>query len=338
MSAMKDVENILNLESSPSSFELDVLDGFSEEIKSIPSKYLYDERGSFLFEKITEQPEYYPTRSELEILHKRKEELLRLVGNEPFRLVELGVGDGEKTKVLLHYFLEKGLNFEYVLVDCCKELVQQVTARLKNEYPIKIIGLIADYSTALAWIRQENNKRNLVLFLGSSIGNFDRKQTPHFFHEIWNVLNDKDIVFIGFDLKKDIRIIERAYKDAAGITSEFYLNLLDRLNRELDADFNKEFFVHHSFYNVAEGRVEGWLVSTQPQKVTFGKLQKSFNFQAWEGIHLENSYKYSLQEIGELAKTMGFELESQLLDSKGYFADAIWQVDKISSYLLKFHE
>jgi len=334
--------SILNLENEGlyqnRTFALDVLDGLSAHTKSIPSKYLYDEKGSKLFELIMEQPEYYPTKCELEILQKRKHDIKDLALDTPFRLVELGVGDARKTKVLLQHFLDNGLKFEYVLVDLCEEMIRQVADSLAKEYkdfPLSILGIVADYYAALSWLRGRNSIRNIVLFLGSSIGNFDLQQTQHFLNAMWNALNDSDCVFIGFDLKKDIGILQKAYNDSAGVTKEFNLNLLDRMNKELGADFDRRHFVHHSFYNPREGRMESWIVSTRAQHVAINKLEKIFEFEAWEGIHMENSYKYSLNHIEKLANTLGFALDHTLIDSKGYFVDAIWQVKKMKPVLIE---
>lgn len=342
---MQTTYRILNLEESgfcPSGrFDLDVLDGLTSKPKELPSKYLYDAIGSHLFENIMKLEEYYPTGCELEILTRCKRDLQQMTGKSPFRLVELGVGDAKKTRILLRHLVDEGHEFEYVPIDCCQEMVEEVVSTLQKEFrfsPLSVLGIIADYTTALQWLSKENGVRNIVLFLGSSIGNFDPKQAQQFLHQIWNALSDGDSVFIGFDLKKDIAMLERAYDDSRGITREFNLNLLDRMNRELDADFNRDQFFHHSYYNPCEGRMESWLVSKITQTVTIGRLQKSFDFQPWEGIHVENSYKYSIKDIEELADAMGFVICDELLDSKGYFVDAIWQVKKIQAPIMEMKQ
>jgi L-histidine N-alpha-methyltransferase len=266
-------------------------------------------------------------------LERRKQDIYQIATRAPFRLIELGVGDARKTKVLLNHFLEQGLQFEYVIVDFCQERIEQTVASLQKEYNrpgLTVLGIVADYSTALVRLKGENNLRNIVLFLGSSIGNFEFRQMRDFLQEMWNAINDGDCVLIGFDLKKDIHILQSAYNDKAGITREFNLNLLDRLNRDLEADFDRNKFLHHSFYNPAHGRMESWVISNQKQTITFAKLQKAFEFDTWEGIHVENSYKYDLKEIGKLAETVGFSLDGKFIDSKGYFADVIWEVKKLS--------
>lgn len=327
--------SIINCEelslSTLASFSLDILNGLSSTPKTIPSKYLYDERGSLLFEQITEQIEYYPTNCEVEILNRRKEDISRLTQFRPFRLLELGVGDARKTKLLLKHFLESGLDFEYILVDCCRETIRQTINQLKIEFsvfPLTAIGLAGDYSSAFGWLNGQQKLKTIVLFLGSSIGNFEPKQMINFFNGLWNSLNHEDAVFIGFDLKKNIDTLQLAYNDKAGITREFNLNLLDRMNREFNATFDRNFFIHHSFYNPAQSRMESWIVSTCSQTVTFEKLHRSIHFEPWEGIHVESSYKYNLEEIETLAQKMGFIIDEKLMDSKGYFVDAIWHVNK----------
>lgn len=331
---------IINLEEkgrfSNHTFAIDVLEGLSKKPKFIPSKYLYDAKGSNLFEKIMELDEYYLTNSELEILKKCKKDLRHLASDGPFRILELGVGDAKKTKILLHHLLDQGLEFEYVPVDFCQEMIEQVVASLKREFkhlPLSVLGIVGEYYSALSWLSKENPKRSILLFLGSSIGNFERQELHHFLHYMWNALKDGDYVFIGFDLKKDIGMLEKAYNDSAGVTREFNLNLLDRINRELEANFDRDQFVHHGFYNPSEGRMESWLISKKAQTVTIGQLQKAFDFQAWEGIRVENSHKYNIKEIEELAEAMGFENDEELIDSQGYFAEAIWLVKKMSNAL-----
>ena len=324
---------------SKCAFALDVLNGLSKQPREIPSKYLYDTRGSYLFEQITELPEYYQTQSEIEIIRQRIDFLRQLISPAPFRLVELGVGDGRKTKLLIQDFLKHGIEFEYAPIDVCPITIEKVVDELKQDYShtqLKVLGIIADYSEALQWIGSHNSKRNIVLFLGSSIGNFDKQQIVQFLHQMWVSLNEGDIAFIGFDLKKSLPVLERAYNDSAGVTKEFNLNLLDRINRELEGDFVRENFDHYSFYNPAEGRMESWLMSRKNQKVFLRTLQKTFEFEAWEGIHVENSYKYNLKDLKHLADQVGFVTDTVLLDSKNYFAEAIWQIKKIDAAIGAF--
>jgi L-histidine Nalpha-methyltransferase len=316
------------------SFSLDVLEHFSNYPKRLPFKYHYDARGSRLFDQITELKEYYLTRCEQEILQQFKREMTQTMAPSSFfRLYELGAGNGQKTKELLRYFLEMGLTFEYAPIDCSQAAINQLVTSLREEFgdSLQVKGIIGEYFEALALLQDEKNHvKNIVLFLGSSIGNFDLEEAEHFLHHLWAVLKEGDDVFIGFDLKKDIAILEEAYNDSMGITREFNLNILDRINRELGGNFDRNKFIFHSFYNPAKGRVESWLISIESQMITIANLQKTFVLDAWEGIHVENSYKYNFKDIEELAKKTDFVIEKEFLDSKKYFAGTIWRIKKNS--------
>lgn len=332
---MQGITHVLNIGQSSASlaqlFELDILEGLSSQPKYIPSKYLYDARGSKLHEQIASLEDYYPTSCELEILQKRKKDIREIASDKPFRLIEFGVGNPQKTQVLIQHFLEHGLEFEYYLADSCPEMIQLTVKALEEKYrpnSVHIVGVVADYSQVLKWLNTQSSMKNILVFLGSSLGNFNLHQLQHFLREVWMSLTNEDSVLIGFDLKKDFSILKKTYNDNDGSIQEFYLNILDRLNRELSGNFDRNKFIHHAFYNPAEGRIENWLISTQQQTVALDKLQKSFSLEPGEGIHIENCYKYSLRSIEELAESLGFGIDKELIDSKGYFVDAIWHVNK----------
>lgn len=331
--------------SSDQTLAMDILEGLSATPKYIPAKYHYDDRGSRLFQKITNLKEYYPTRCELENLKHFKDDLADLISDKPFRLIELGVGDGHKTKILLQHFLDLQLQFEYIPIDCCQEVITGVTQSLNQEFKetgLKVFGMTADYFSALKWLSSQTATRNVVLFLGSNIGNFTPEETKHFLHHIWNSLKEGDYILFGFDLKKDIATVQNAYNDKLGITEEFNLNLLERLNTSLGSNFNRNKFQYHSFYNPKESRIESWLMSTAEQTISIPGLQKSFHFDAWEGIHVENSYKYNLKEIETLAHATGFAIKDSYIDNKAYFAEVVWEVKKMpqqtSSSQMEAHE
>ncbi len=312
-------------------FALDVLEGLSAHPKTIPSKHLYDEHGSRLFHKITELDDYYQFRCELEVLEQFKHQILQMIGKAPFRLIELGVGDGRKTRMLLRHFLDQGVEIEYFPIDYCSAIVSTVVESLKQEFsgrPLKVVGMEADYFSSFSWLEKKSARRNVVLFLGSSIGNLDRHETEHLLHHMWNSLNQGDLVLIGFDLKKDISVLERAYNDSAGITRAFNINLLNRMNRELNAHFNPAQFKHYSFYNPGKARMESWIISKISQTIEIEKLQKEFSFEAWEGVHVENSYKYDFKNIADLALCTDFLVKREMVDAKGYFTAAILEVHK----------
>jgi len=310
-------------------FALDVLIGLSQTPKSLPSKYFYDKEGSKLFQQITELPEYYLTQCESEIFQNKKGEIASLIGRNQFNLVELGVGDGRKTKILLKHFLEVGLAFRYVPIDICEAAVEGLIGGLDKHVPqVPIAGLVADYCDGLKWLSTMNGYRNVVLFLGSSIGNFSYSEAREFLYGLWNALEDGDYLLIGFDLKKDIQVLERAYNDSQNVTAQFNLNLLHRINRELGGNFNADQFQHYSSYNALSGAMESYLISRQEQVVDIAKLNQSFPFEAWEPMHTEYSYKYLESDIASLAEETGFTIVAQLMDSKKYFVDSVWQVSK----------
>lgn len=330
METLPEILTIEGARATTDTFAADVLAGLSRRPRSLPCKYFYDETGSRLFQQITETQEYYLTRCEAEILHQSCGALGRLMGCGPFRLVELGAGDGRKTGILLRHFLQCGLDFQYVPVDICGEAINVLVDRLGRQYvdpPLLICGLAAEYFDALGWLKGQDTLRNLVLFLGSSIGNFNRRQTRRFLMRLRRSLNPGDYVLLGFDLKKDLQLLHRAYNDAGGVTRRFNLNLLQRINRELDGNFNLDQFQHLGYYNAARGRMESWLVSTSEQRVCLGQLGQTFSFRAWEAVHVENSYKYDVREIEELAAGAGFAVERHLFDSQRYFVDSLWRVE-----------
>lgn len=333
---MKAAYTLLHLENkglnAEQVFALDVLDGLSAYPKNIPSRYLYDKLGSQLFQKITELDEYYQFHCELEILKEFRSQISKVVGSSSLRLIELGVGDVRKPQILLQHLLERSIKIEYIPIDYNPEVVSNVIESLKQKfsgYPLRVSGLVADYFSALSCLEKKSTQLNIVLFLGSSIGNLNENETKHLLYHIWASLNQGDFMLIGFDLKKDFSIMERAYNDSKGVTKAFNINLLNRMNSELLAHFDVSKFIHYCFYNPREGRMESWVVSKIPQTVLIEKLQKEFHFDGWEGIHVENSYKYSLASIKNLALKTGFSVKQKMTDKRGYFVAEFWQVNKM---------
>jgi len=313
-------------------FSGDILVGLSKKPKEISSMYFYDQRGTRLFQKIMDLPEYYLTKCEFNILKTKKQDFSRLVKNEPFNLVELGAGDGRKTSLLLEHFLKKKLTFKYIPIDISESAMKTLTQFLNQKFPeLEAQGLVAEYFEGLQWLSNLSFHKNMVLFLGSNLGNFNKIQSRVFLHNLWNSLQDQDYVVIGFDLKKNIELMLRAYNDSQNLTGEFNLNLLRRINRELGGNFNLKKFRHYSNYDVFTGAMESYLVSLESQTVFLKKIGQSFSFEAWEPIHTEYSYKYLISDIEKLAEHTGFAIEKQLFDSKKYFVDSIWRVEKIKS-------
>ncbi len=314
-------------------FALDVLIGLSETPKRLPSRYFYDDRGSELFARIMQLPEYYLTTLEYEILEQKVDRFARLVDTESFNLVELGAGNGQKTSLLLKHFIDAGLDFYYVPIDISEGAMKTLLNYLKTTFSgLRTDGIVAEYFDGLTWLNTITQRRNMVLMLGSNLGNFNRAQARVFLRSLWNVLNEGDKVVIGFDLKKDINQMLQAYNDHEGITRKFNLNLLHRINRELGGNFHIERFQHFSTYDVFSGAMESYLVSLEEQEVYIEEIGQTFSFRPWEPIHTEYSYKYLESDIMELAKQTGFSIDDQVYDSKKYFVDSIWQVQKIERY------
>lgn len=312
-------------------FALDILLGLSQKPKKISSRYFYDKEGSELFTKITELPEYYLTKCEFEIMEKHKQQIADLVSGESFNLIELGPGDGRKTNILLKHFLELGLNFQYIPIDISEASMKDLIVSMNNRFSsLNTHGLVTEYFSGIKWLNENKKRRNLILFMGSNIGNFNASNARVFLKSLWNSLNSNDYIMIGFDLKKDIDLMLNAYNDSQGITSLFNMNLLKRINKELDGNFDIEKFRHFSNYDVYSGAIESYLISTEKQSIFLKALGQEFFFQAWEPIHTEYSYKYLESDIESLAKETGFTLENQFYDSRKYFADSIWKVNKVS--------
>ena len=310
-------------------FALDVLVGLSAARKSIPSKYFYDELGSDLFRQITKLPEYYPTSCETEIIENHWQTIAAFVDGEPFNLVELGAGFSQKTTLFLKRFLESNLDFQYVPIDISTAAMRSLVESLNYQFPtLRSYGLVTDYFHGLKWLNNRWHRKNLVLFLGSSIGNFTHDESCFFLRNVWNFLNHDDLVLIGFDMKKDIDLLLRAYNDSQGLTREFNINLLRRINRELGGNFEIAKFRHFGTYDVFSGAMESYLVSQEKQSVFIEFIGRSFFFEAWEPIHTEYAYKYLLSDIEKLANEAGFKICEHLFDPKNLFTDSVWGIEK----------
>ena len=310
-----------------------VLEGLSERPKRLSSRYLYDDRGSGLFRQIMTLEEYYPTRCEAEIIEAHGPAIAARFAGTPVNLVDLGAGDGAKTVRLLHQLQAAGADVTYVPIDISEQALRTACETLAGELPgLPVKGLVAEYIAALHWLTANDDGRvNLVLFLGSNIGNFNRAQARTFLRQLWSALNPGDYVLTGFDLKKDIDLLLAAYNDAKGVTAAFNMNLLNRINRELGGHFDLDKFRHYSTYDVFTGAMESYLVSMEKQTVAIDTLHSNFHFDAWEPIHTEYSYKYLESDIRSLADSTGFAIADTLHDSKRWFADSLWRVVKTIS-------
>ena len=298
----------------------DVRKGLSAQPKRFLPKYFYDELGSQLFEAICLLPEYYLTRAENEILQKYSDQIVAAVeGNKT--LVEMGSGSASKTRLIIEALLRRQQELLFMPVDISATALESSSRILLQSYPrLAIEAYAADYFAGLAELGKKPRARTLALFLGSNISNFDRDEALRFLRALRSVLNRGDALLLGADLKKDPAILEAAYNDALGVTSAFNLNVLARINRELNGSFDLHNFRHRAFYNESAGRIEIYIESLIDQRVRIEKLDLDVDFGAGELIHTENSYKYDINGIRALAGQTGFELSRTWLDSQERFS------------------
>ena len=324
-----------------SQFAEDVLRGLSSTPKHLSSKYFYDDEGSRLFQEIMRLPEYYPTRAELGIFQTQTSEILnafvaddstgenpRTAIREPHSidLIELGAGDGTKTAVLIDHFIRNDLDFTYSPIDISQEANDALSAKFREKFPgLRINAHTGDYFKVLDSLRNCGDRRKILMFLGSNIGNFQRDQAVDFFRQLRSVMKLNDRLFVGFDMQKDPRVIVSAYDDPQGVTAAFNLNLLRRINRELGADFDLEKFSHYAQYRPVECAARSFLISREKQTVTIGALNRSFDLEQWEAIFMEISQKYTRPMIEDLACESGFAIETEFFDNVNFYTDSFWR-------------
>ncbi|WP_231489753.1 L-histidine N(alpha)-methyltransferase [Pedobacter sp. Leaf170] len=305
----------------------ETLEGLKQEPKRMYSKYFYDETGDVIFQQIMNMEEYYLTNAEMEIMKHQANHIADVLSdnNAGFDLIELGAGDATKSIHLLKALIDKKLDFKYFPIDISEHVIAELEQSLPAELPaLNFQGLIGDYFKMLKKETAISDRKKVVLFMGANIGNMDVQEAQTFCMGLKHLLSPNDILIIGFDLKKNPRKILEAYNDKAGITSSFNLNLLSRINRELDGDFDVNAFEHYASYNPENGACKSYLISLQNQTVNIGS--EEFNFSKDEYILMEISQKYSKQEIEELANASGFKVVKYFTDEQHYFVDAVWKV------------
>lgn len=307
--------SILDLHPLLSSLKEEVLMGLRQNQKVLHPKLFYDEVGSQLFNQITTLPEYYVTRCEKEILATYQRDIASMIGsNTP--IIELGCGSEEKIQLILDPE-QKGNR--YIPIDISRDALKNTIEKLSGDYPLlNVEGIRADYTQALSFLCQASEDKKVILFLGSTIGNFVEKEREAFLHQLASHLNRGDGLLIGIDLIKSPQLIEAAYNDSQGITAAFNKNVLHRINRNLDATFNVEQFSHHAFYNSKQNRIEMHLISECVQHVCIG--EEMFSFLPGESIHTENSYKFDLDEFEQTLLNAGLCLRKVWTDEREYFA------------------
>jgi dimethylhistidine N-methyltransferase len=301
--------------SESSDFAADVVAGLSSNPRTLPCKYFYDERGAALFQKICELPEYYITRTEIDILDRNRAEIASQLGPN-IQLIGLGTGAGTKTRILIEALTNPAV---YVPVDISEKQLRESTTLFQKIFPeLEILPICADYLQPVV-LPQARRKaaRNIVYFPGSTIGNFGPDEAIEFLRRVANVCQENGGLLLGVDLKKDAGVIEAAYNDSAGVTARFNLNLLERVNRDLGADFDIDQWQHRAIYNSNAGRIEMYLISEVDQFVHVA--EHKFHFRRAEKITTEYSYKYAPEEFALLAGKAGFEFAHMWSDDARLF-------------------
>jgi dimethylhistidine N-methyltransferase len=294
-------------------FADDVVAGLSARPKRLSPKYFYDEQGAQLFEEITRLPEYYPTRCELAILERHATEMAAFIPPDA-ALIEFGSGSTRKARMLLNVAPITA----YVPVDISSEMLLQEAAELRRDYPrLGVVPVEADFTKPFQLPGGIAGRPHVGFFPGSTIGNFEPHMAAAFLHHAAEMLGAGATLIIGYDLVKDVRVLNAAYNDAAGVTARFNLNLLTRINRELGGTFDLEGFCHQAFYNSERRRIEMHLASRTRQKVRVAG--RSFDFRGGETIHTENSYKYTPESFGAMARGAGWTPVASWSDPQGYF-------------------
>lgn len=308
----------------------EVLEGLKKSSKTISSKFFYDSKGSELFQKITQLDEYYLTRCEREILQSIGPSLEKHLGGDAVELIEIGPGDGSKGRLVLSQLLSNPKQIEYFGIDICDHALEELK-KVFSSLPQKIDPqlVLGDYLKFSNLPLIKNNKRKVVCFFGSSIGNLSHAESTSFIQEVSQVLTDGDCFLIGFDLKKDHNIMTKAYNDSLGVTREFNLNLLTRFNREFGSNFDLSKFKHLEYYDEQLGAMVSYLISTSDQIVSIG--DENIKFNVGEKIHTESSHKYDEKDIQNLISNSDLIIADQFLDSKKYFNCVLFKkVDQIS--------
>ena len=312
-------------------FARDIAEGLRRTPMRLSSKYFYDDKGSELFQQIMRMESYYLTDAEFEIFNTRGNALVEACSPDgsDFRLVEFGAGDGLKTKVLIQHLLNAGIDFTYTPIDISQGALNGLVADCGDRWPeLEMEALQSDYFAALdRLVERGDTQRKVILFLGSNIGNFQRHEALEFLSAIRDHMNPGDRLLIGFDLKKDPNIIVPAYSDPEGITREFNLNLLDRINRELGGNFDRKKWRHSATYDPMSGETKSYLIPVEDQTITLSCVGESFPVKAWQPIWTELSQKYDDTMIREMAEESGFMYLESIIDSRRYFVEAIWEME-----------
>ena len=296
----------------------DIIQGLSQNQKTLPCRYLYDDLGSELFEQITDLPEYYPTRTEQSIIEKYATEITRFTG--ACELVELGSGSSCKTRILLDAYSQLNRPLHYYPIDVSAGILKATALALLDRYPdLQLCGIAGTYEQALAQLPPAELENRLLIFLGSTLGNLTDEQRSRFLNQIKQVLQPGEFFLLGVDLQKPIETIEAAYNDDRGVTAKFNLNILSHLNHRFDGNFDLDLFKHLAFYNRKQQRIEMHLRSLITQTVFLKALNYQFTINAQETIHTEISRKFHLPTLVDILRIHAFKPLKIWTDPQDWF-------------------
>lgn len=311
------------------SFKKEVFEGLTAYPKYLSSKYIYDAQGDKLFQDIMAMPSYYLTDCEFEILSLHTKEIVHYFENQQkgFDLIELGAGDGKKTKVLLRYLAKNNTNFTYKPIDISQHAIDSLSKKLEQEIPsIDVAAEKGEYFEVLTKLKTISKRKKAIMVLGSNIGNLLHPRAIDFLSQLKKAMTKDDMLLIGFDQKKNPQTILDAYNDPEGITAAFNKNLLVRINREMDANFDVSKFIHWERYDPETGTAKSYLVAKEPQEVTINALNLSISFTSWETIHTEISQKYDDKTVAWLAAEAGLEIVTAFADTQRYYKNYMFKV------------
>ena len=326
---LNNIEHKIEMLNTP--FKKDVFEGLNTFPKFLYSKYIYDKKGDKLFQDIMAMPSYYLTNCEFEILTNHVTAISTYFDNkeEGFDLIELGAGDGKKTKVLLNELVSKKTNFIYKPIDISQNAIDSLSSNLKAENPdLKVEAEIGEYFDVLKRLKSYDSRKKAIMVLGSNIGNLLHPKAIDFLTQLKNAMSSEDMVLIGFDQKKNPQTILDAYNDPEGVTAAFNKNLLARINSEMKANFDLDAFKHWEVYDPETGTAKSYLVSTKKQEVTIDEIDLTINFEEWETIHTEISQKYDDKIVSWLADEAGLKIVDSFTDNKGYYKNYLFMKKK----------
>ncbi|WP_347373235.1 L-histidine N(alpha)-methyltransferase [Aequorivita sp. Q41] len=309
-------------------FKNEVFKGLSSFPKFLSSKYFYDKKGDRLFQDIMAMPSYYLTGCEYQIISSNTKTIGELFRDRKngLDLIELGAGDGKKTKVLLKYMAENDFNFIYKPIDISENAVEMLSNNLADEMPtLNVDAEAGEYFEVLDRLKGFNKRKKVIMVLGSNIGNLKHPKAIEFLSKLKDTMLSDDLLFMGFDQKKNPQTILNAYNDDTGITAAFNKNILTRINRELAGNFEEAKFNHWEVYDPETGTAKSFLVATEAMEVSIQKLGLTIRFDPWETIHTEISQKYDDKTVRWLAAQAGLRIETSFTDAKGYYKNYVFR-------------